>query len=103
MLYYSDLVIPLVRNVLDPITPSEPAFPSQVKELVRRLRLDLKGFFRRSHPVWLPRGNPDIETTQFYRDLAVPLVKNKPSLLLHDIGVNSNPHADDLFKPGNNR
>jgi hypothetical protein len=49
--------------------------------------------------VWPSPESADEETQKFYRDLEIPSLNGKPSLLLHGLGTLANPHAEDLF-PG---
>jgi hypothetical protein len=48
-------------------------------------------------PVWGPPQSADEDTREFYVNLAIPMVKDEPSLLLHNLQNTSNPHSDRLF------
>jgi hypothetical protein len=52
---------------------------------------------------WEPPQSADEDTRQFYVDLAIPMVQDKPSLLLHNLQNTSNPHSDRLFKQKKHR
>jgi hypothetical protein len=48
-------------------------------------------------PIWLLPEPADETTQAFYRDLAIPSFKGKPSLLLHGLGEVPNLTAEKLF------
>ncbi|KAH9970961.1 hypothetical protein BGW80DRAFT_1324650 [Lactifluus volemus] len=55
-------------------------------------------------PVWEPPMTVDEETKEFYRHLEIPAgIKDRPNLLLHDIGKDSNPFIGHLFRGGEHR
>jgi hypothetical protein len=88
---------------------SPPADIATVKALidgfVEKLRPKINDYLSKPRlPVWAPPEMVDMETKEFYRNLAIPCVKdNRPSLLLHDLGNDSNPYVDYLFQGGKHR
>ena len=78
---------------------------ASIDKFLERLRPKIQKFFNEPRfSVWMPPETVDEKTSQFYRDLAIPSIKdNKPSLLLHNLGKEPNPYADHLFRGGEHR
>jgi hypothetical protein len=70
-----------------------------IEQFLAGLRPKIQDFF--TNPglrSWVPPESVDDATRDFYKDLAIPLVAGRPSFLLHGLGNNLNPNADDLFR-----
>jgi len=62
------------------------------------LRPKIQEFFNNPPALdWVPPISADEETQKFYQGLQIPLVNDKPSLLLHGLGKSPNPIVDNLF------
>jgi hypothetical protein len=81
--------------------PAATTVRALVDEFVEDLRPKIKDFLSRSQiPIWHPPEGVDEETQTFYRNLAIPAIRNnRPSLLLHHLRGRSdlNPNIDNLF------
>ena len=52
---------------------------------------------------WIPPGLIDEETKKFYQDLNIPRFNDRPSGLLHRLGVDPNPSVGQLFQGSGHR
>ncbi|KIL64829.1 hypothetical protein M378DRAFT_1040593 [Amanita muscaria Koide BX008] len=74
---------------------------TSIDEFLGTLRPKIKEFL--SHPrhrIWMPPKTVDANTRQFYHNLAIPSINDKPNLLLHKLGEETNPNKDILFQYG---
>ncbi|KAM6492769.1 hypothetical protein JOM56_012493 [Amanita muscaria] len=72
-----------------------------IDKFLGTLRPKIKEFL--SHPrhhIWMPPETVDANTRQFYHNLAIPSINDKPNLLLHKLGEETNPNKDILFQYG---
>ena len=85
---------------------------TSINEINDRLRPIVQKFLddfrsKRHLNIWMPPATTDSTTRQFYESLGIPLIQKKagkgPSLLLHNLGKESNVYADKLFAIGRNR
>jgi hypothetical protein len=72
---------------------------ASIEQFIEGLRPKIRHFLTNPRlPNWVPPESVDDETRKFYNGLEIPLVKGKPSLLLHGLGNNPNPNVDNLFR-----
>jgi hypothetical protein len=78
---------------------------ASIDKFLERLRPKIEEFLSNPRlPVWEPPETVDQTTREFYRDLAIPSIKdNRPNLLLHGLDNGANPHVDNLFRGGKHR
>jgi hypothetical protein len=77
---------------------------ASIDEFLKILRPMIREFLiNPSLPNWVPPESVDNETRDFYTALAVPLVNDKPSLLLHKLGDTLDPNVDNLFNHFNTK
>jgi hypothetical protein len=48
----------------------------------------------------MPPETVDANTHQFYHNLAIPRIYDRPNLLLHNLGSEANPNVENLFQKG---
>jgi hypothetical protein len=81
------------------VVPTEDAVKALIAGYTNSLRPKIHDFLTKPKlPAWLPPAAVDEGTQEFYRNLNIPCVKGKPSLLLHGLGHFRNPNAKKLFK-----
>ncbi len=73
---------------------------ASINKFREELRPKILQFFTEPRlPTWLPpKGGADEATQRWYEGLGIPLVNNKPNLLLHQLGDIRNPNVDGIFK-----
>ncbi|KAH9024240.1 hypothetical protein EDB84DRAFT_1273977 [Lactarius hengduanensis] len=72
-----------------------------VHDFLENLHLEIEEFLTHPRlPVWTPPETVDTDTRQFYHDLAIPKINDKPSLLLHNLSSRANPNVGTLFQSG---
>jgi hypothetical protein len=72
-----------------------------IDSFLEELRPKIKEFLTHRHlPVWMPPETVDGNTRQFYHNLAIPKINDKPNLLLHSLSSGVNPNAEHLFQNG---
>jgi hypothetical protein len=78
--------------------PTADTVRALIAEFTNTLRPKIRDFLTnpRFH-TWLPVA-VDEETQQYYSNLDIPLVNGEPSLLLHNLGLFPNPHANKFFQ-----
>ncbi|KAH9038699.1 hypothetical protein EDB85DRAFT_1860381, partial [Lactarius pseudohatsudake] len=70
-----------------------------VHDFLKNLHLEIEEFLTHPHlPVWTPPETVDTDTCQFYHDLAIPKINDKPNLLLHNLSSRANPNVGTLFQ-----
>ena len=82
-------------------TPPSGWDPEITPSFLERLRPKIKEFLTNPHfPMWMPPETVDTNIHQFYHNLAIPKMNDKPNLLLHNISSGTNPNVDTLFQNG---
>jgi hypothetical protein len=86
-------------------SPDIPTVQDKITMFVEDdLRPTIRAFFKTPPlPHWKPPENVDDEIKGFYDTVKIPVVRNKPNLLLHNLRNSSNPHAEALFMGKPNR
>ncbi|KAH9007943.1 hypothetical protein EDB83DRAFT_2323521 [Lactarius deliciosus] len=72
-----------------------------IYNFLENLHLKIEEFL--THPglsVWTPPEAVNTDTCQFYHDLAIPKINDRPSFLLHNLSSRANPNVDTLFQNG---
>jgi hypothetical protein len=58
----------------------------------------IKAFLMQEHlPPWLLLNSTNKQTQLFYNELSIPMVNDRPSLLLHNLQEHPNPNGEMLF------
>lgn len=71
---------------------------SLIKIFLVELNEKIESFLTRPRQCWMPPDSVDEETRQFYANLNIPSINEKPSLLTHNLDTEYNPNVDDLFR-----
>jgi hypothetical protein len=102
-------ITPENKSRVPPIMPEKGLWDiatrkEAINSFLEELRPKVKEFLtsHRRLPVWMPPETVDANTRQFYDNLAIPRINDKPNLLLHNLGSETNPNGDTLFKNGAN-
>jgi hypothetical protein len=87
------IAAPSLKRTLDTIS---------IDRFLEILRPKIENFLsNRRLPVWMPPETVNSNIRQFYHNLAIPSTnENRPNLLLHNLGNDSNPNVDALFRSG---
>jgi len=83
-----------------PVCSDLATVKAAIDDFVKELRPKIQDFLNINSclPNWEPPESVDDNTREFYKGLAIPLVNDKPNLLLHNLGNTPNPNADTLFQ-----
>ena len=76
----------------------------KIIEFTNALRPKIEHFLTNPRfPFWHPPQSAGDNAQKFYNDLEIPLVKGKPSILLHDLGIIHNLYVDPIFEGDQHR
>jgi hypothetical protein len=111
-LLYPDKIPPNNSKLLPPLNviprlglhPNVVTVRARIDDFVTKLWPKIEEFFntpRLAH--WSPPKSASEDAQKFYQALAIPLVNDKPSLLLHELLEHSSPNGEMLFNSGKHK
>jgi hypothetical protein len=93
-------------TVTQPIQPVRDIsdIRKSMEEFIQIIDPEIRRFLAHpSPPTWHPKGSVDTEIQEFYKNMGIPQINGKPSLLIHNLGKSSNRHIDQLLAIQENR